>query len=45
VHPTLEVGEAHGDRLDPLLVGQVLGPLLADLVGLAAGEPLALGFG
>ena len=33
VQPAFEVGEQHGDGLDALLVGQVLQPLLADLIG------------
>jgi hypothetical protein len=43
VHPALEIGEAHRDGLDALLVGQVLLALLADLVGLDAIEALLLG--
>ena len=43
VQAAFEVAEAHGDRLDALLVGQVLHALLAELVGLLAVEALLLG--
>jgi hypothetical protein len=32
VEPAFEIGEADGDRLQPLLVGQVFDPLLLELV-------------
>ena len=38
VQPAFQVAEEHGDGLDPLLIGQVLDPRLANLVrGNAAG--------
>ena len=43
VQPAFEVGKADRHRLDPLLVGQILHPLLADLVGIGPGRPLGLG--
>ena len=44
MQPAFEVGEAQGDRLDALLVGQVLHALLAHLVGLVAVEAGLFGF-
>jgi len=43
VQPALEVGEADRDRLDALLVGQVLGARLADRVRRQARHAVGLG--
>ncbi len=43
VQPAFEVGEAHGDRLDALLVVEIAHPLFADHVGGPPGQPLLLG--
>jgi hypothetical protein len=42
VETAFEVGEAHGHRLDALLVAEVLDPLLPDLAGVLAGHAVGL---
>jgi hypothetical protein len=42
VQPALEIGEAHRDRLDALLVAQVLDALFLDPIGRDALEALRL---
>jgi murein endopeptidase len=44
VEAAFEVGEEHSYGLDPLLVGQVLQPLLANLMGGHAIVSVGLGF-
>jgi hypothetical protein len=44
VKATLEVREQHRHRLDPLLVGQVLQPLVADFISRNAIGAVSLGF-
>jgi hypothetical protein len=43
VQAAFEVAEQHGDGLDPLLVGQVLQALFANLVGRGAAGAIGLG--
>jgi hypothetical protein len=43
VQPAFEVGEAHRDGFDALLVGQVLEAALAHLAAVLAGQPVGLG--
>ena len=38
-----EIGKQHGDGLDPLLVGEVFQPFLANLVDRDTGDPFLLG--
>ncbi len=43
MQPAFEVAEEHCDRLDVLLVGEILQPLLADLPGRHVAFTLVLG--
>ena len=43
VQPAFEIAEEHGHRLDALLVGQILEPLFAELVGRNTVPALLLG--
>jgi len=43
VQPAFQVGKADRHRLDALFVGEVLHPLVADLVAAGPGQALGLG--